>query len=269
MKYGYFSEAWVHELRETLDYGETTQPRGMWTNERRWVQVEVEDSMSFPVKAFGRSFRDVIGVLEALSLVGQFSVPELFTRRVAKFGDFLDGGVFHGAYATRAHGALGDAVELLERDPDSRQVVISVFDSTRDLNRLKKDIPCTIAAHFMRRGRELELNVTMRSNDLWLGTPYDFTQFGVLQASVAQALGLEPGKYVHSVGSLHIYERDFDAAQAIEGFERTASMAFPLWYCPGGSSIAAITKRARDLALADDFVPMTEWEAWAWSMMFG
>ncbi len=266
MKHLNFSGAWVDELFEVIENGDLTAPRGMATREKRWSQIEVADSLSFPVRAHGRDFRDVIGVLEALSLVGQVNVPETFTARVAKFGDFLDDGIFHGAYGPRAHGALGDVVALLERDPDSRQAVISVFDSSRDLNRLKKDIPCTIALHLMRRGTKLELNVTMRSNDIWLGTPYDFTQFAVLQASVAQALGLEPGRYFHSAGSLHLYERDFakvdDIHLDIERFTIGDSMDFPLW--ADVDSIGGITKRARDLLLnPDDFDAGTEFEVWA------
>jgi thymidylate synthase len=265
-EYETFSEAWFGELGRAMNEGEESSPRGMKTSELRWRQFSVKDPMTFPVAAKGRTFRDAIGVLEAVSLVGQFSVPELFTSRFTKFGDFLDDGVFHGAYATRAHGALGELVSLLTADPDSRQGVISVFDSTRDLNRAKRDIPCTVALHFMRRGQALELNVTMRSNDLWLGTPYDFTQFGVLQASIAQALGLVPGLYVHSVGSLHLYERDLGSALRVLRPEQGPSLGFPLWHA---DDIAGITKRARDLALAPDFFPRTGFEAWAWSMLHG
>jgi hypothetical protein len=214
----------------------------------------------------------VIGVLEALSLVGQFSVPELFTSRVRKFEDFLDGGVFHGAYATRAHGALTDLVELLARDPDTRQAVITVFDSTRDLNRAKRDIPCTIALHFARRGERLDLKVIMRSNDLWLGTPYDFTQFAVLQASVAQVLGLTPGKYVHSVGSLHLYERDLARAKAVRPAATTSAMAFPLWSVEPAPSpverLASVVSRARQLAFDPvGFRAATGFEQWAQQLL--
>ncbi len=266
MKHNTFSEAWVDELYRVQEDGELTAPRGQTTCEIRWSQIEVVDSMSFPVKAVGRDFRNVIGVLEALSLVGQVNVPETFTARVAKFGEFLDDGIFHGAYGPRAHGALGDVVQLLERDPDSRQAVITVFDSSRDLNRVKKDIPCTIALHLMRRGDKLELNVTMRSNDIWLGTPYDFTQFAVLQASVAQALGLTPGKYFHSAGSLHLYERNFESADAIHlGELNPMSMDFPLW--ADVDSIGGISKRARDLLFNPYFVPKTMFESWAFELL--
>lgn len=262
------SEAWTAALTAVEENGLRTSPRGMETRELLWQQIVVGDPMTFPVKVIGREFRDVIGILEALSLVGQFSVPELFTDRVGKFYDFMDDGVFHGAYGARAHGALGDVVNLLGRDPDSRQAVISVFDSQRDLDRLKKDIPCTIAMHFMQRDDELDLNVTMRSNDVWLGTPYDFTQFAVAQATVAQVLGVKPGLYVHSPGSLHLYERDAEAAAAVLA-DVESRMEFPLWDA-GSRTMGAISRRARDLAFgADHFMPVTQFEAWAWTELHG
>lgn len=269
--YPNFSEAWFREISETRARGEESHPRGFTTRERKWVQFAVEDSLSFPVAAEGRKFRDVIGVLEGLSLVGQVSIPETFTDRVAKFADFADDGVFHGAYAARAHGLLGDLVALLQRDPDSRQAVISVFDSTRDLNRAKRDIPCTLSLHFMRSGDTLELQVSMRSNDMWLGTPYDFTQFAIVQASVAQALGLRPGRYVHVAGSLHLYERDLDQLQKVSGVGEPsgAPAAQPLWSV---DTIADISSRARRILLDPhsfgDGQPLTPFESWAVSLLW-
>lgn len=266
MSYRTFSEAYYDAVFTVAEGGVAASPRGMGTRDLRWAQLRVIDSLTFPVAVEGREFRDIIGVLEALSLVGQFSVPELFTSRVKKFADFLDDGVFHGAYGARAHGALGDVVSLLERDPDSRQAVISVFDSQRDLDRAKRDIPCTIAMHFRQADEKLELNVTMRSNDVWLGTPYDFTQFAVAQASVAQALGIEPGPYIHSVGSLHMYDRDEEAARKLVRPVST-SVRFPLWSPLRCRTMGDISARARDLAFSRDFVPHTQFEAWADRLM--
>lgn len=267
--YPTFSEAWYREIHETRARGELSYPRGFTTRERKWVQFAVEDPLSFPVAAEGRRFADVIGVLEGLSLVGQVSIPETFTDRIKNFANFTDDGVFHGAYAARAHGLLGDLVALLKRDPDSRQAVISVFDSTRDLNRAKRDIPCTLSLHFMRSGDTLEMQVSMRSNDMWLGTPYDFTQFAILQASVAQALGLKPGRYVHVAGSLHLYERDLEALQNVSGSAEPGGrvpgpMMFPLWSV---DDIGEISSRARRMLLDPqsfgDGQRLTDFESWA------
>lgn len=259
--YADFSQAWFSELSETVAVGEESHPRGFRTFERRWVEFAVEDPLSFPVTAPGRKFANVIGILEGLSLVGQVSVPETFTDRVSKFREFTDAGIFHGAYGQRVNGRLGDLVELLKRDPDTRQAVLTIYDSRSDLGAVKRDIPCTVAFQFLRSGRTLEMRATMRSNDMWLGTPYDFAQFAILQASVAQAVGLLPGRYVHSVGSLHVYDRDLPAIEKVEG-PAPNDMGFPLWHCE--DDIGEISSRARRLLLdPKGFDHRTEFEVWA------
>lgn len=261
-----FTEAWVSKLVEAALDGDRSSPRGMPTRELRWDQLTVRDSLSFPLRVDGRDLKDVIGVLEATSLVGQFSVPELFTGRVRKFGDFMDAGVFHGSYGSRVYGRLGDLVSLLARDPDTRQAVLTIYDSRSDLGASKKDIPCTIALHFLLRDGRLDMKVVMRSNDLWLGMPYDFVQFAVLQASVAQALQVTPGMYVHSAGSLHLYDRDAEKAKPVR-FRGGPSMPFPLWYNVDPMAgpvdrMADISSRARMLALGE-IDPQTPFEHWA------
>lgn len=269
------TEAWLGELAMVRELGARSEPRGMPTRELLWSQFEVRNPMTFPMAVSGREMRDVIGVLEALSLVGEFSVPELFTDRVKKFGQFMDHGVFWGSYGARAHGSFGNVVELLTRDSDSRQAVVTLFDSRRDLNTVKADIPCTISGHFIMRNRRdgpdsedvhpyVDLSVTMRSNDMWLGTPYDLVQFSIWQASVAQALGARIGHYVHRVGSLHIYERDLEKTSAL-GFSGATPMPFPLW---ASSSVGGIQSRARLLALGQ-LNPVTEFERWADGLLRG
>src|SRR5690606_26043016 len=87
----------------------------------------------------------------------------------------------------------------------------------------------------------------MRSNDLWLGLPYDIMMFTRLQSAMAWALGVRVGKYVHTTFSLHLYERDIpkvDHLHAPDGLttvpffqpafdtspsERTAKIACTRW----------------------------------------
>lgn len=267
------AEAWIKALEEVRDNGVKSSPRAQATRELTWMQLFVHDPMTFPIETHGRVFKDVIGVLEGLSLVGEFNVPETFTDRVNKFGHFMDGGVLWGAYGQRAHGTMAGVVALLSRDPASRQAVVTFFDSDRDLDRDKKDIPCTISAQFLLRDGSLDLGISMRSNDLWLGTPYDFAQFSILQASVAQALNVKVGHYVHRVGSLHLYERDVPKTAAI-AWSGAPSMPFPLWnpavidsYAGRLDRVMAIQRRARRLALDPGFLPATDFERWAYHLL--
>jgi hypothetical protein len=103
-------------------------------------------------------------------------------------------------------------IQTLERDPDSRQAIDMIW---RPRPGSSKDIPCTLSLHFMIRDGKLELTTTMRSNDAWLGFPYDLFTFTRLQATVARLLSIFPGVYTHQVASMHLYESDFNRAETL------------------------------------------------------
>ena len=77
-----------------------------------------------------------------------------------------------------------------------------------------KDVPCTVTWHFQLRRKKLHLTVLMRSNDVWLGLPYDILSFTTVQRVVASMIGVPPGKYHHVVSNLHLY--DSNVEQALE-----------------------------------------------------
>lgn len=98
--------------------------------------------------------------------------------------------------------------QLLTKDPNSRQAIIHIKDARDYIENPTKDVPCTIALQFMLRENKLNLTTFMRSNDIWMGFPYDVFQFTCLQILMSMELGVGIGEYTHIAGSLHLYERD-------------------------------------------------------------
>ena len=89
----------------------------------------------------------------------------------------------------------------------------------------------------------------MRSNDVWLGAAYDFFQFTRVQLAVASVLGIEPGTYNHHVGSLHIYEQHWSAADRLEkteDYERIPYFTGDSWAEIVESSQRALTASAHE-----------------------
>ena len=128
--------------------------------------------------------------------------------------------IIHGAYGHRFRGHLGidqldRAHQALQRNPDTRQVVLQIWDSRIDLPRADgtpaaADIPCNVASLLKVRNEKLEWIQIIRSNDLFLGVPYNFVQFTSLQEIMAGWLGLECGSYNQISDSLHLYDRDIE-----------------------------------------------------------
>jgi thymidylate synthase len=119
----------------------------------------------------------------------------------------------HGGYGPRLlkhrgrHNQIHAVTEVLRASPASRRAVIQIFDA-EDTSRRWKEVPCTTSLQFLVRDGKLNLVVTMRSNDAYLGLPHDVFCFTMLQELVARDLGVDLGIYRHFVGSMHIYQDD-------------------------------------------------------------
>lgn len=118
------------------------------------------------------------------------------------------------------------AIRLLKERRTSRQVVIQLFDAT-DVSQAYKSIPCTCSLQFLARDDKLNMMVSMRSNDAYLGLPHDVFAFTMLQEIVARSVGCEVGEYKHSVVSLHLYDSHKDAAQAFIDERWQSRIAMP------------------------------------------
>lgn len=133
---------------------------------------------------------------------------------------------YHGAYGYRLRHHFGidqleRAYQALDANPDSRQVVLQIWDTQKDFpnsdgSARDADIPCNIVAMPKIRDGKLEWLQVMRSNDLFLGTPHNFIQFTSLQEIIAGWLQVDLGSFVLLSDSLHFYEHDVDKISIAE-----------------------------------------------------
>lgn len=144
-------------------------------------------------------------------------------------------GRIHGAYGPRLFGTGPDArlqaiIELLKASSASRRAVVQIFDHSDLGPGRHKDIPCTCTLQFLLRHDEVHLVVNMRSNDAFLGLPHDVFAFTMIQELVARSLGVEVGRYIHMVGSLHLYERNRKEVDSYigEGWQSTVEQMSPM-----------------------------------------
>lgn len=154
-----------------------------------------------------------LAAAEALQLVAGVSDPDLLVRIAPRIRRFRDGSAFWGAYGPRVASAMPHVLRKLTEDPRTRQAHVSLWDPRYDDVPGRRDYPCTVSYLFWTddAGR-LCLKTHMRSNDAWLGLPYDLFQHMFLQKTVADALGLPYGDYTHHADSMHLYETDVDRA---------------------------------------------------------
>lgn len=159
-----------------------------------------------------RKVNSRLAAVEALQLLSGTFDAELLRRAAPTYQRVLErpDDVAYGAYGTRLRHQLHQVYVELRNRPTSRRAVLSIWHAD-DLFH-DGDRPCTLTLQFLVRGGTLELVVNMRSQDAWLGVPYDVFMFSQLQLSLARQLGVDVGHYTHHVGSLHLYDRDREAA---------------------------------------------------------
>jgi thymidylate synthase len=213
------NELYVQVCGELLARGQRVTPRGLATTEVLGAHLRLTDPRRRfvsvpPVRVLNPAF----AVAEALWILAGSDEPWIFTYNRA-LKRYADDGRLQGAYGPRTrnwHGVdqLDHVRRLLQRDPDSRQAVIQLYDPRRDTCG-HRDVPCTLNYRFyLRRGR-LEMHTTMRSNDVWLGLPYDLFTATVMHELLAGWLGVDLGSYHHHVDSLHVYAEHERAAAAL------------------------------------------------------
>lgn len=146
-----------------------------------------------------------------------------FNPKLPRFAG--SGEKYHGAYGFRLRrhfdlDQLDRAHRALAAAPDSRQVVMQIWDSNVDMpgedgSPQSDDIPCNITSLLKIREGRLQWTQIMRSNDLILGMPHNIVQFTSLQEVMAGWMDVELGGYHHFADSLHLYGGDSPVAQRL------------------------------------------------------
>jgi thymidylate synthase len=191
------------------------KPRGLKITEKlndSWI-VDMDDPIiTLPERKLSYSFMfgEAAWMLEGRNDVESVSK---YVDGVKRFSD--DGVTFFGAYGPKIITQTSYILDTLLKDNDSRQAVLNIW---RENPRSSKDIPCTLSLQFILREASDELWLhtiaTMRSNDAWLGTPYDTFNFSAISFYMVCwlnhfGLKCKVGSLNIQAGSRHIYETDF------------------------------------------------------------
>lgn len=177
----------------------------------------------------GRGWNPAFALVEAAWVLAGRNDLKSLTEFIANFGQFSDDGqTLHGAYGYRLRHYFGRdqldaAVAELKANPESRRVVMSLY-APGDLGQHSKDIPCNTHVALRRVRGRLEMTVSNRSNDLWLGVPYNWFVFRALQYVIAHQLDIACGIQRHISSCLHLYEKDVAAAHRVARINREADL---------------------------------------------
>lgn len=145
-------------------------------------------------------------------------------------------GVVHGAYGKRWRdhfvpkqlppGYRMDQIQVaiaeLKNNPESRQVVLSMWDPAEDLGAKVRDRPCNTHIYFRTHenpdANQLDMTVCNRSNDLlWGMLGANIVHMTYLHELVAHGADMDIGTYRVFTNNLHVYTETDVAKQFLQG----------------------------------------------------
>jgi thymidylate synthase len=103
----------------------------------------------------------------------------------------------------RAHDQLASLLAEIQRNPDSRRLVLSAWN-VGDLDKMAL-APCHCLFQFYVADGKLSCQLYQRSADCFLGVPFNIASYALLTHMMAHVCGLGVGDFVHTFGDAHLY----------------------------------------------------------------
>lgn len=190
-----------------------------------------------------------------------WATPEKCAKRGLPEGDLGPGSygaAFHDFPTTEGEtfNQFKYIIEQIKDRPELRTHFISPWIpqyTIRVPGRTQKVVvcPCHGWIHLRVIEGKLILHMFQRSGDLPIGVPSNMVQYAALLMMIAQATGLEPFEYVHTISDAHIY---LDQREQVEEMLSRESRPFPTVTLTNPTSdLFAIRKD--DFVLGDDYNP--------------
>lgn len=103
---------------------------------------------------------------------------------------------------------ISQLVEQIKNNPDSRRLLVSAWNVAEVENMALP--PCHTLFQFYVAEGKLSCQLYQRSADIFLGVPFNIASYALLTMMIAQACGLQPGDFVHTLGDAHLYSNHLE-----------------------------------------------------------
>ncbi len=98
---------------------------------------------------------------------------------------------------------IAGVLQQIRDHPDSRRLIVSAWNVAA-LEKMALP-PCHALFQFYVADHRLSCQLYQRSADVFLGVPFNIASYALLTMMMAQATGLQPGDFVHTLGDAHLY----------------------------------------------------------------
>jgi len=98
---------------------------------------------------------------------------------------------------------LGNVIEEIKNNPTSRRLIVCSWNPGEMDNFVLP--PCHSFFQFYVRDKYLDMQLYVRSNDVFLGMPFNISEYSLLLMMVAQVTNYLPGILTYVTGDTHLY----------------------------------------------------------------
>jgi thymidylate synthase len=216
-------QAYHDLLRDILNNGERREDRtGTGTLGVFGRQMRYDLADGFPLVTTKKVHLKSVIIELLWFLRGDTNIAFLKENGVSIWDEWADGngdlGPVYGrqwrSWATpdgRTIDQIAQVRDAIRATPHSRRLMVSAWNPADVPDMALPPCHCLFQFH-VGAGGKLNCQLYQRSADVFLGVPFNIASYALLTLMMAQATGLQPGEFVHTMGDAHLYLNHLDQA---------------------------------------------------------
>jgi thymidylate synthase len=211
-----FEKHYCDVLSYCLKKGEKVIGRNGKTRQISGAQIKANINEGFPIVTGKQIFPKSCFIETEWLLKGLTNVKWLNERGVKIWDQWAneDGelGPVYGHQLLNFNGInqIKNVLEEAKKNKYSRRLLCSMWNPG-DLNKMNLP-PCHYAFQFVIFNNKVDIVVSMRSLDLFIGLPYDVVMYATILVCFAKELKLNANEIIINAANAHVYEEHVSAA---------------------------------------------------------
>lgn len=205
-----YEKAYSKILNDCLNFGQRVLGRNGYTYQITATQIRANLIDGFPIVTGKQIFPNSCFIETEWMLHGHTNVKWLNERNVKIWDQWADEngdlGPVYGHQLINFNGVnqIENIVNETKLNKHSRRLLCSMWNPN-DLNKMQLP-PCHYSFQFIITNEKVDIVVSMRSLDLFIGLPYDMAMYSSILCSFANEFKLKPNEVIINAANSHIYE---------------------------------------------------------------